>query len=70
MAKRNGAKLFRIGGSQAVRFPNTRDWFAELDRLNTAPFMENGRAQPLCSPRQRPFVGRLGKRMKAKRSQA
>jgi antitoxin VapB len=31
-----------------------RAWFAELDRLNTEPFMPNGRRQPV-TPRRKIF---------------
>jgi antitoxin VapB len=29
-----------------------RAWFAELDRLNTEPFMKNGRKQPTAARRK------------------
>lgn len=32
--------------------PDARDWFAELDRLNSEPFMRNGRKQPVAMPRR------------------
>jgi antitoxin VapB len=35
-------------------FSDTAAWFAELDRLSTAPFLENGRKQPKA-PRRRIF---------------
>ncbi len=80
MAKKNVAKLFRNGRSQAVRLPqefrfegdevrirkvadgvlleplipDLESWFAELDRLNTEPFMPEGRKQPK-TPRRRIF---------------
>jgi antitoxin VapB len=80
MAKKNVAKLFRNGRSQAVRLPqefrfegdevrirkvadgvlleplipDLGSWFAELDRLNTEPFMPEGRKQPK-TPRRRIF---------------
>jgi len=34
--------------------PDVRDWFAELDRLSSEPFMRNGRKQP-AAPRRRIF---------------
>jgi antitoxin VapB len=34
--------------------PNARDWFAELDRLNSEPFMKDGRKQPV-TPRRKIF---------------
>ena len=35
-------------------FSDTATWFAELDRLNTEPFLKNGRKQPKA-PRRRIF---------------
>jgi antitoxin VapB len=32
--------------------PDVRDWFAELDRLNSEPFMRTGRKQPVAPPRR------------------
>ena len=78
MAKKNVAKLFRNGRSQAVRLPqefrfegdevrvrrvadgvlleplipDVESWFAELDRLNTEPFMKEGRRQPKTPSRR------------------
>lgn len=78
MAKRETAKLFRNGRSQAVRLPrefrfegdqvrvrrvpegvlleplipSARAWFAELDRLNTEPFMPGDRKQPPTARRK------------------
>ena len=34
--------------------PDVRNWFAELDRLSSEPFMRNGRKQP-AAPRRRIF---------------
>jgi len=34
--------------------PDTATWFAELSRLNTEPFMKNGRKQPK-TPRRKIF---------------
>lgn len=34
--------------------PDTATWFAELDRLNTQPFLKNGRKQPRA-PRRKVF---------------
>ena len=80
MTKRNTAKLFRNGRSQAVRLPqefrfagkevrirkvaggvllqplsaDTANWFAELDRWKSIPFMPEGRKQPK-TPRRKIF---------------
>jgi len=32
--------------------PNTAQWFKELDRLNSEPFMPNGRKQPAIPKRE------------------
>jgi antitoxin VapB len=34
--------------------PDTATWFAELDRLNTLPFLKSGRRQPVA-PRRKVF---------------
>ena len=34
--------------------PDARNWFAELDRLNSEPFMKKGRKQPVA-PRRKIF---------------
>ncbi len=34
--------------------PDTATWFAELDRLNTQPFLKSGRKQPRA-PRRKVF---------------
>jgi antitoxin VapB len=78
MSKRQVAKLFRNGRSQAVRLPrefrfegscvrirrvpegvllepliaDTGQWFGELDRLNSEPFLPQGRNQPVAPKRK------------------
>ena len=80
MGKRDIAKLFRNGRSQAVRLPRefrfegdqvrvrriaegvllvplipgVREWFAEMDRLNSVPFLKKDRKQPV-TPRRAIF---------------
>jgi len=78
MAKTVLARLFRYGGSQAVRLPrefrfegdrvrirrvssgvllepfipDAANWFEELDRFGSAPFMEKRRMLPITPHRE------------------
>jgi len=52
----NEVRIRKVGEGVLLEpiFSDTATWFAELDRLNTGPFLKNGRKQPKA-PRRRIF---------------